>query len=384
MLAYMAILYAYFFKIIIQWQLPRGNLGWMITTFGTIGITTKLLAYPIRHSATRLLVWFDRYYYYALIVPILLLFIAIGVRIKDYGITEPRYAVALLGLWFTAITVIAVVKKNQFQLKTVPILLAVLTLFASFGPWGAATLSLQSQMNRFSSLLEKHQLLDNGQVVKAKQSISFGDRKSMSSIADYLVKNEYRVERIQPMFTALLETTDNKKLDYRRYAGGKRLLELMGLTYVNRWQREPMAGAAFNYNQQYNMNWYMTEVTGFDFIANGHLYLNRNYAKHAFEFTHKNKLTKVNISSKDNMLSVVTDNNEKVDFNIIELVQRLRKQNITEINFETLSEFTLNQKSESGRFIVRLVIEQIDGNLDVNKQIKINQLKYTLMLKLND
>jgi len=32
---YMAILYTYFIKIIVQWELPRGNLGWLITSFGT-------------------------------------------------------------------------------------------------------------------------------------------------------------------------------------------------------------------------------------------------------------------------------------------------------------------------------------------------------------
>ena len=390
MLVYMAILYAYFFKIIIQWELPSGNLGWMITTFGTIGIITKLLAYPIRHSSTRLLVWFDRYYYYALIVPIFLLFIAIGVRIKDYGLTEHRYAVVLLGIWFTAITAIAVVKKNQFHIKTVPMLLAVLALFASFGPWSAIDLSLQSQLSRFNTLLEKHQLLHNGQVITAKQTVSFTDLKSMSSIADYLTQNKYRVERIKPMFTSLVEKSDKKTLIDRRYAGGKSILELMGLTYINRWQKEAMAGTAFNYTKQYRTNRYMTDVSNYDYISNDQLYLNkhRNNAEHTFELPSKSNPVNVYVTiKKEGLLTITIDNNDnktKLNFNLIELVQRIKEQNITKINIDTLHAFTLTKKSKGGRFLVRLVIDQIGGKEDINKKLQISQLKYTLMLKLND
>ena len=387
MLVYMAILYAYFFKIMIQWELPRGNLGWMITIFGTVGITTKLLAYPIRHSGTRLLIWFDRYYYYALIVPTILLFIAIGVRIKDYGLTEHRYAIILLGLWFTTITLLAVFKKNQFNIKAIPISLAALALVASMGPLSAIDLSLQSQINRFDSILKKYQLLNNGQVVKANQNISFVDRKSLSSIADYLTENEYRLKHIKFKFTSLLEQSEDKTLIDKRYGGGKRLFELMGLTYLNRWQVKETTGTKFYYIKQYNLNRQMTDVSHFDYIGSGQIYLNSDNTKYPFKIIHKDKQIEIRTSAKEGVFTVATESktmNQKVEFNLIQFIQGLKQRNISEMNVDNISEFTLIKKSDNDLFTARIDIEQIQGNIDTNKQLTLQQIKYKLMLKLHD
>ena len=205
MLAYMLILYAYFLKIIVQWELPRGNLGWMITSFGTIGIITRLLAFPIRTSGTRLLILFDKYYFQALIVPILLLAVAIGVRISQYGITEERYAVVLLGIWFSSVVVLTMMKKDDFHIKYIPMILATLALLASIGPWGAVNVSVLSQTSCFESLLEKHGLLMDDQAVKSKIEIPFAERKRLSSIADYMGESQYRLERIKPWFSSLMD-----------------------------------------------------------------------------------------------------------------------------------------------------------------------------------
>jgi len=77
-------------------------------------------------------------------------------------------------------------------------------MLTSFGPWSAVEVSLGSQASRFESLLIEHRLLLNGQAIKATNELSFEDRKMLSSIADYLSKEEYRKERIEPLFETLI------------------------------------------------------------------------------------------------------------------------------------------------------------------------------------
>lgn len=384
MVAYMAILYAYFLKIIVQWELPRGNLGWMITTFGTIGITTKLLAYPIRSDGTRLLVLFDKYYYYALIVPILLLAIAIGVRINDYGVTEQRYAVLLLGLWFSAVTLMAAFKKDRFHIKNVPIILAALALLASFGPWGAVEVSINSQVGRFESLLTKHQLLVTGQAAKANGDLPFVDRKTLSSIADYLGKSENRLKRIRPWFKSLMAEDGKKELTSNRWGVGKELVDLLGVNYVNRWQNEKEAND-FNYSQHFDLSRVLANVSGFDYVGRSGLHRYGNVpAEHNFDLFHKGKHEKITVEYKGELFTVKTVAGEKAEFNLAELIRGLREQNITQIASADLGKLTLTQSSANGRLKVRLLLEQIQGKVTQGNEVNITNVRYVLMLKFYD
>ncbi len=386
MFVYMAILYVYFFKIIVQWQLPRGNLGWMITTFGTIGITTKLLAYPIRSNGTRLLVLFDKYYYHALIMPILLLAISIGVRINDYGVTEQRYAVLLLGVWFSAITLVAVFKNNLFHIKYVPIILAVLAIFASFGPWGAVDVSINSQVGRFESLLTKHNLLVNGQVVKAKGKLPFNDRKSLSSIADYLSISENRLKHIRPWFKSLMADTEKKELNSHRREGGREVVSLLGVSYVSYGQTEKNA-SNFNYSKHLDLSRVLADVSGFDYVGRSSFrFYGENISKHKFDLHHKVKSVEIDFGRTGKAFIVKTETGEKVEFDLAGLIRglRVREQHITQIALPDVDKLTLTQSSASGYLKVRLLLEKIEGKVEKDNVVYFTNVQYILMLKFND
>lgn len=383
MFVYMAILYVYFFKIIIQWELPRGNLGWMITIFGTAGITTKLLAYPIRSNGTRLLVLFDRYYYYVLIVPILLLAVAIGVRISNYGMTEQRYAVLLLGVWFSVVTLTVIIKKDLFQIKYVPIILAVLAILASFGPWGAVEVSANSQAGRFKSLLVKHDLLVDGQAVKAKVELSFADRKSISSIADYLSKNEYRLRRIRPLFKTLMSKAEKKEVQACRRKCGKDFVELLGVSYVSRWKKEEAADS-FNYNNIFDLNKMLADVSSFDYVGHNSFYLYRKEkAENIFSIDLNGKHEVIKVGYEGGLLTIKTKAGERVVFDLDDFIRGLRKQNITQITQANLDRLTLTKSSAKRRLRARLLFEQIKGKVAEGNEIKITSMRFVLMLKFN-
>ena len=99
LLVYTAILYAYAVKIALAWELPKGTLGSLVVGYLLVGAATLLLGYPSRESGGAL-----RPPVLALLgglaaLPVVLLFIAVGRRIADYGVTEQRYLMVLVGVW---------------------------------------------------------------------------------------------------------------------------------------------------------------------------------------------------------------------------------------------------------------------------------------------
>ena len=184
---YLLILYAYMFKIIITAQWPVGWVSYLVIGFSIGGILSLLLIYPVRNDENnKWILIFSRFFYFALFPLIILLFLAVKRRINDYGITEQRYFILILALWLLFIAVYFLLSKSK-NIKLIPVSLCILTLAASFGPWGAFNVSLASQENHLKSLLNKYSMLDKGKIVKAKDTIAFKDHKQISSIIDYLV-----------------------------------------------------------------------------------------------------------------------------------------------------------------------------------------------------
>ena len=101
--------------------------------------------------------------YFILVPLIILLFIAIGLRVDDYGLTIKRYGVVILGVWLSIVSLSGIFKNEN--IKFIPISLSVLLILISFGPWGIFALSESSQSNRLISILEEHELIAEGKVI---------------------------------------------------------------------------------------------------------------------------------------------------------------------------------------------------------------------------
>ncbi|MCW8986334.1 MAG: DUF4153 domain-containing protein [Gammaproteobacteria bacterium] len=382
MVAYIAVLYAYFFKIILQWELPKGNLGWMISAFGIIGIATKLIAYPICHKGTKLMALFDRYFYYALILPVVMLFIAIFMRINEYGVTEQRYAVVLLGVLFSIVILAAIIKKDQFHIKHVPMLLAILVIVASYGPWSGAEISLKSQLKRFQSLLVKYDLIVDGQVVKSTQDITFEDRKAISSIADYLAKNKWRETQLMPLFETILSEQAVDKEDSKA-VNSRNLLALINVKYVGKWQKKPKYDAEelFSYSNHQRLNNSMINVSGFDYIGRQNFYLyNKEKSSHNFLFIQNNKKKKIKSSITNSVLDISIDEKHHFKFDLNKHIRNMKKQGIETINKNNAEQLLLSQISTDGKVRIKIIIEQLNGKIINKNKVTCSNVKYILML----
>lgn len=191
-LIYFVLLYLYIIKILVNWSLPKGLVASLVLAFAIAGALVHFLSCPLRNVALPVVKIVYKYFYYALIGPLLLLFVGASVRINEYGFTEQRYYLLLAGFWFLLCSLYFIFRRKP-KFKTIVFVLSILLVFSSFGPWSAISVSTKSQFSRLRSILEKNHLLVNGVIKKAdpaKLSISHKDKDSIFSIMHYLIKQE--------------------------------------------------------------------------------------------------------------------------------------------------------------------------------------------------
>lgn len=196
---YFLILYAYALKIVVTWNLPEGWVGSLVLGFSIAGIFTYLLNYLlVNYDAAQLVHRYRKWFFYVLLPMVVLLFVAIGRRISDYGVTEKRFIVATAGVWLLLLSLYFIVSKKD-NIKFIPISLSVFALLTVLGPFNAFRVSERSQVARLMGLLEKNGMLENGAVVPVKDSIQQADARNISDILYYLREHGH-IEKVAPLF----------------------------------------------------------------------------------------------------------------------------------------------------------------------------------------
>ena len=164
------------------WDWPRGIVTYLIIAISILGIFTNLLLFPYQKEKEG--GWIKSFYkaFYYLLIPLTaLLFIAIWIRIEDYGLTVNRYIIVLMGIWLGLISLYFILGFKS--IKTVPISLAVAMLLASFGPWGMFSWSERNQVRRLENILTESGILENGRI---KNEVSWKKSSDSTLIASSL------------------------------------------------------------------------------------------------------------------------------------------------------------------------------------------------------
>lgn len=177
LLIYAVILYFYSAKILVNWELPRGWVSYLVLAYSVVGILALLLVHPLKEDSTKSWVKvFSKIFYYTLLPLIVLLFVAIFTRILEYGYTEPRYFVLMLALWLSSVVLYFIFYKKA-TIKFVPVSLFVFGLFALIMPYlNTFSVAKRSQKTELKNVLIKNNLLENGK-------IDFG-KKITDTVAD--------------------------------------------------------------------------------------------------------------------------------------------------------------------------------------------------------
>jgi hypothetical protein len=206
LLVYTAILYAYAAKIALACELPKGTLGAMVVGYLFVGAATLLLGYPIRESGGALVRLFWHYWVWLAALPVALLFIAVWRRIADYGLTEQRYLMVLIGVWALILAAIRIAQGPRFDLRFLPGVLALLLLAASFGPGGAIGLSVLSQKAELASILMTKALLVDGKIVTRREGGAenpLGEEAARARAIEWYLNTHHSLGLLAPWFEGL-------------------------------------------------------------------------------------------------------------------------------------------------------------------------------------
>ncbi|MGD9827151.1 MAG: DUF4153 domain-containing protein [Hyphomicrobiaceae bacterium] len=206
LLVYAAILHAYAAKIAFDWALPKGRVGWIVSSYGAVATVTALLAFPTRQSGGALVSTFWRLWPWLLPVPAALLFIAVTIRIREYGLTEARYLLVLAGVWLLLLMATQGLRRPR-DIRLIMGTLAALLLFATAGPWGMLGWSTRHQASELVARLTTAGLVKNGKIViapKATATVLPSDRRRIAGTLRYLAQRD-RLALLQPLFAGVAD-----------------------------------------------------------------------------------------------------------------------------------------------------------------------------------
>ena len=300
-LLYIIILYAYGFKILFEWELPKGWVSYLVMALAILGFLVQVIINPVQKIAKAWTIHrFYPWFYYALLPLIVLLFVAILRRVADYGITENRYFVLLIAFWILAMAVYLLFAKKK-RLIVLPISLFVLAVLSSFGAWGAFTVSKNSQVWQFEKVFAT--VVANNKWANAAQF------EQLKSIIDYLADREAlsKLDGITgfAMEEVLKDTTDN---DWKTYGwlDSTKILDSLGVTISQEELNKGPHGTYYSYynDQSKVRNYDISEFSYFSPI-NFSSYQPQKREIGGFDFSFDPQTVSLSLFSKNDSIAVI-------------------------------------------------------------------------------
>ena len=151
-LIFLVILYAYGVRVVFFNDL-RGAVAGYVLALNVFALLALVLAWPLReHPEHRVVGVFVRWIGPVMVPMTVLLALAIGIRIADYGITPERFGVALLTAFVTIVNVY-LLRRSNIDVRAIPLVLTVLGLTTALGPLGSTQSTVRSQSRRLTNAL---------------------------------------------------------------------------------------------------------------------------------------------------------------------------------------------------------------------------------------
>ncbi len=172
-LIYAAILVAYAAKIILEGSLPKGEIAQLTTPFLLIGSLTWLALEPPFTQKFSLAKLFRKLWWPVSLPATVMLAIAIGVRVQEYGLTEERLALILVVFWAFSVALWLIFgPKAKRDIRLIPGIGAGLLIA---GAITAGWLSLHNQTNRAKHFMKAAGITSETGVIKPRSEITITD-----------------------------------------------------------------------------------------------------------------------------------------------------------------------------------------------------------------
>ncbi len=208
---YFLILYAYTVKVLTDfYNWPQSEVSWLVIGFSVFGYILYIFSHPIG-TPDGLIQRVRRYFPFAVIPQVFMLFYAIYLRIAQYDLTMNRYFVVVFGFWLLGISVYYSLAKST-RLVYLPVSLALITLVISIGPWSVYQLPVSRQYDRLIENLETAGILSGSEIIPL-QSYESIDPTLSNEIArgiEYVCGFD-NCDQIKTLFAKEIETAITKK-----------------------------------------------------------------------------------------------------------------------------------------------------------------------------
>jgi len=252
---YLAILVVYLVKIVVTSAWPSGWIGYLVSSVAVAGLLSLLLLRPQLadwhgRGRSRWVHVYARTFHVLMVPAVVMLALAVGKRIAQYRVTEPRYLLAVLTAWLAVVVVVGLVRR-QPALRAIPASLAVLAVLTAIGPWSAAAVSRQSQLGRLDALMAETGRLSGATYVAATTQVDPERAAEISRLLDYLFGHfgtDALGRRAQPALQdaliAAVSATPARRPATRTLA--TTAAEFLGVPYRERWQGSSQTRHAFH------------------------------------------------------------------------------------------------------------------------------------------
>lgn len=349
---YLVVLYVYFAKITIFFELPKGGLSWMILIFSSFVILVKIFLLGVQNKH-KLALFFDKYAFAFLLVPIVFLDIAIFRRIYDYGLTEFRIILALIDIWLTLIVAFYFMRKN-LHFKYIFMSLCISFFVFSMPFINLEKIAANSQIERFKKILIKNKILQNGEIVYQK-NIPSEIRTQIDDLSKYLADNAYAVAKL-------------KKLIGNDIDSSKDLMTAINVQSLKK-EQDFKIFSSFDYTIADN-------VKDYDYF-----YKHANTRHYEDLSIHYANNKEVKFGAKGMNAFLHFENTQTMSYDIALVIENLKEHNMTKIDKDTIKYTTITKENENIRVklqILSIVTKKVDNNSsidDIEANIFIKELK---------
>ena len=367
---YTGILYIYFGKMLVTRSWPQGLVSHLILWYTIFSLFIMIMVTPMTKKDPVAKV-FKKYFPFASIPLLALSIVSISKRISQYGVTELRYFIVLLGIWLIFCMVSSIFKA---RLSVILISLIVVVYISVFSPVNNRRITIMSQNKRLERILIKHGLLKDGKFVQ-NSGLSENKKYEVTDVLNYILgirDKKEGIENVKPFgksdgkpYTNIDEFEKAVGIDHSWYEYGSGTDDYYAVFTINEKQQ----------NDSYNA---VEEVNGYEYLVS-------NITSYNFE----NDLTReysgkypVKISEKN--ISVYNGNIEngkeiiKIEMSEIlgkildkpEIQQKINKPK-EEIKDSVVPENVLEFTGENEKIKYRIKITQmsIRGNDDRKAEI---------------
>jgi len=154
---YTVILYAYFIKIAVTWDLPKGGVAYMVMAFIAVSLAGYLAQYLLPKR------YYDRFYRHftwIAIPPLVMFWIGSIYRIRLYSFTEGRFYLLVAGVLMTLFVLMLLWERSR-KFQWMALISGVMIIIFTYIPGiSAKSIGLRSQTARMEKMIEQLHLRD--------------------------------------------------------------------------------------------------------------------------------------------------------------------------------------------------------------------------------